>query len=237
MKLNEVFAIGMISFSSLTGCNNSLESYNYNSFSLSNETNKQEAPITDTNDFIIGQKHYFQKLIEDSSWEALNNKNKPKKLEEILSLNMWAFEYESDYPKDNWQSPKKTIERQKGDCEDIALVDSYFAKDLGYSPRMIVVYDKSYKNGHALALLEEKKEDSFKYGAIDSMNLIKPNFNSPKELVEYLNTLYDKDGKKNNFGSYNIFDLNKFKGDWVNTDKDLLKDIKYNCISDFDLVE
>ena len=68
-------------------------------------------------------------------------------------------EYTSDEGKDYWQKPLETIERKKGDCEDMAFHLYWLLKREGYSARVVIGYmDGDKKKAHAWVECEEDNE-------------------------------------------------------------------------------
>lgn len=150
-------------------------------------------------------------------WNNINSNipNSLLKIQEYLSKEM-CYKPEKG---DRWFSAKKTIELGFGDCEDIAILGSYFAESLEYSPKVLFIID-GLKGGHAITLLEKrnsKNPSKIKYGAIDKIDLFHPVYDSIDNLIYDINKIQNK-----NYSYYITINLNSFNKNWRTSNKDLI---------------
>jgi hypothetical protein len=132
------------------------------------------------------------------------NQNTPKNLldiSEYLNKNIIYYRDKTEF----WNSPKKTIEEGMGDCDDIAILGSYFAERLGYSPKALLLVE-NISSAHLVALLEKNNQ---RYGAIEDCRVYYPIYNSINSLVIDIN-------KSNfrNYSYYSVIDLNSLNKNW-----------------------
>jgi len=150
-------------------------------------------------------------------WNNINSNipNSLLKIQEYLSKEM-CYKPEKG---DKWFSAKKTIELGFGDCEDIAILGSYFAESLGYPPKALFIVDE-LNRGHAITFLEDKNPKAIhkiKYGAIDKVDLFYPTYNSIDNLIYDINKIQNK-----NYSYYIAINLNSFNKNWRTSNKDLI---------------
>lgn len=150
-------------------------------------------------------------------WEKINS-NMPNSLLKIQEYLSKEICYKSE-KRDKWSSAKKTAELGFGDCEDIAILGSYFAESLDYPPKVLFIVDE-LNGGHVITFLEDKNPKAIhkiKYGAIDKVDLFYPIYDSIDNLVYDLNKIQNK-----NYSYYLVIDLNSFNKNWRTSNKDLI---------------
>jgi len=150
--------------------------------------------------------------------KIIQSQKMPKDLNEISKYLNEKIIYLCD-KKDFWNSPIKTINEGFGDCDDKAILGSYFAEKLGYCPKVLVLIE-NVKSGHLVTLLEEihgNGENNKKYGAIESGETFYPTYDSIDTLVDNINMTNFR-----NYRYYSVIDLNSLDKDWRTSDKNLI---------------
>jgi len=142
---------------------------------------------------------------------------KPKEIKFIIGYTDLFIKYESENNgPDFWQSPETTIKKRKGDCEDIAILQAYFAEKLGYKPQVLCLGNREkgkIKNPHTIALLEKKGLNNTKYGGLEKFIGYPLTNNSLHELINSINKIYDFK-KSEKYDGYYVIDLNETDINW-----------------------
>lgn len=157
-------------------------------------------------------------------WFDLQFHGTPKTKEGIQEfLYQWIIPLKEK--KEDWNSPRRTLELGYGDCEEIATTGSWLATFLGYPPKILLV--KYKEELHAITLLEKKSQGITRYGIIEHSYLMPVIFSSLERLVKGLSKIERKD-----FTHYAIIDLPLLDKDWDATYKDLsdLGEERFFCL-------
>lgn len=93
------------------------------------------------------------KYLPHANLEALHSDH----IEGVYDVQEWVnknIEYTSDGAnRDHWQTPKETLARGRGDCEDMALLKMAYLIGLGHTPSLLLCKDRmSGGEWHAVAL-------------------------------------------------------------------------------------
>jgi len=164
-------------------------------------------------------------------WEQLNA-NPPENEEGIRNFLNNSIRYGREIG-EVWMSPKVSVTRGYGDCDDRGFLGAYLAGRIGYPRKIIAVAEKGgseFNGGHVFTLLEKRENNETKYGLVDNAVLAYPIFDSVSELIQTLNCEYRKTNpghKRWNY--YKIVDVDScFPEDWTTTEEDLYReDIKF----------
>lgn len=159
----------------------------------------------------------------NSKWSKIQN-NPPNSLAKIQKYLYEEICYKEE-KRDRWFSAKKTIESGVGDCEEIAILGSYFAEKIGYPAKLLFLIEKS-SEAHIVTLLDEKNSKKTKYGAIEKADLFYPIYNSIDELICDINKLYGRD-----YFYYTILDLDSLNKNWITTNKNLISSNKLQTLN------
>ena len=76
----------------------------------------------------------WNKIIEDNEIKVSNKQGTIDNLLDILEKTSYLKYCADKEGKDEWQSPKETKKRKCGDCEDIAILWYYMARERGFKP-------------------------------------------------------------------------------------------------------
>lgn len=166
--------------------------------------------------------------LNPEKWAGLQGGERPKTITGIQDFLYREILFVPE-KKENWSSPKKTLERGYGDCDDMAIAGSYLAEPLGYEPKVLFLIDPE-RGAHAATLLEEKNPGGIKYGAIQHAEVFYPVYDSIEGMVHDINRSYDiiddsiaeKLGvQKMNYTHFLVLDLNSLNKNWRTTDENL----------------
>ncbi len=114
---------------------------------------------------------------------------------------------------DYWQSPRQTVARLEGDCDDFAFLAALLGEKLGYKSQLLSM--SSLFDAHMLALLYDEKTG--KYGVLGRCNCIEPAYDSIDSLIlDGINP--NSDGNFTHYKVINPCDINK---DWRTICEDL----------------
>lgn len=175
---------------------------------------------------------------QQPTWEDIKNQNynSPRNLEEIATL-LRSYTYVPDeirwpvgeiYGKNNdyWWPAKETLTERAGDCEDFAILGAYISSNLGYIPKMIIIYNN--EEGHALTLLEKNTPKGKKYGLIEQGRLIPPQYKSIDSLLKNAPILLDPliSDNEEKYILYNLYTFDKKDKRWQTSKENLAKTIK-----------
>jgi len=114
-------------------------------------------------------------------------------LGEIQKYLQFNIRYVNDFRKskegirDYWQCAEETLELKVGDCDDIAILGSYFAEDFNYPPMIMLLKNTKNKDTHSVTFLQKFENYKLKYGIIDKNFFVAPQYSSFPELVNAIN--------------------------------------------------
>jgi hypothetical protein len=152
-------------------------------------------------------------IISAPNLEKISQDRKmPKDLFEISEYLIKNIIYYKD-KKEFWNSPEKTIKEGVGDCDDMAILGSYFAERLGYSPKVLFLVEEN-NSAHLVTLLEENNQ---KYGAIEDYRVYCPVYNSINALIIDINRADFR-----NYCYYSVIDLNFLNKNWRTSEDNLI---------------
>ena len=93
------------------------------------------------------QKIYFP---QHTNIPAFLKANRIENLDDYIRWLQEHVNYASDADKDDWAEPLITLNKQSGDCEDIAFLNAEVLKHLGYEPQ-VLAYGHG-KEAHVICL-------------------------------------------------------------------------------------
>jgi len=138
----------------------------------------------------------------------------------------WEFQIKNlvwrEDPEGFWQSPKVTLERRGGDCEDFAILSAFYSGNV-YGNNVMILKGKNIKTGkaefHAIHLLEKDG----KFGSRGGHH--KDNIELKKTLKEVIIELQHRRNDEVLYDDYAaILNLDVMNPDWRTTEKDLSPD-------------
>ncbi len=116
------------------------------------------------------------------------------RIEEIQKYLQFNIKYVNDSKKsregifDYWQCAEETLELKTGDCEDIAILGSYFASEIDYPPIILSLRNTKTNAGHAVTFLQRLENHRLRYGIIDKNFYVAPACSSFRELMDAINS-------------------------------------------------
>jgi hypothetical protein len=142
----------------------------------------------------------------------------PQKIQNFLESMPANFEKEGD----TLMSPQKTLQENKAQCIEGALLAAAILWYHGHPPIILDLVTNHHDDSHVVALF---REDGL-WGAISKTNHLvlryrDPVYKSPRELaMSYFHEYFLDNGKKT-LRSYAVYDLRKIKQRWITDHKDL----------------
>ena len=94
--------------------------------------------------------------------------------------------YKSDKGGDNWATPKETLDKKNGDCEDFAFFNAAALKVLGYKAQVLSVMRVG--NCHAITVFKDK---SGHYAIIDNNTLVRTQATTMQALAKRMLKIYN----------------------------------------------
>jgi len=92
--------------------------------------------------------------------------------------------YQKDAGLDDWASPRDTLNRKYGDCEDFSFLNQAVLKLMGYSPQVLNLI--ALGRSHAICFFKENAVYCF----FDNNRFVRTDCKTIREFAKYLFTIY-----------------------------------------------